>query len=102
LPGFIKYADGKFTMFSDIFDDVSSYNVGLLIGYEEFPNFQVLCEMPLSVEYQPRFSGDKIEDQKVNCLKPWTFTLPEYTDFEKQPAKIAIDFGLAESLFKFE
>lgn len=81
---------------------MNSYTLGLRIGYEEFPSFQVVCEMPLTVDYQPKFVGDKIEDQKVNCDKPWSFTIPTYTDSEKQPAQLAIDLGQASSVLEFD
>jgi hypothetical protein len=67
VPKFIKYADGKFMLQSDSFNDAGSYLLGLRIGYDEFPSFQVLCEMPLSLEYKPKIWGDKVEDQKVGC-----------------------------------
>jgi hypothetical protein len=41
---------------------VNSYTLGLNIGYEEFPSFQVVCEMSLTVDYQPKIVGEKVED----------------------------------------
>ena len=76
--------------------------MGLQIGYEEFPKFEVICELPLSVDYEPLFEGDSVEDHSVSCDKPWSMNLPEYFDFEQRPAQLAVDFGDAESLFAFD
>jgi hypothetical protein len=36
-PDFIKYADEKFTVFSDRIDDTGHYELRLSVGYLEFP-----------------------------------------------------------------
>ena len=36
-PDFIKYADSHFTIFSNRTEDKGVYEVGLSVGYEEFP-----------------------------------------------------------------
>jgi len=36
-PDFIKYADSRFTIFSNRTEDIGVYEVGLSVGYEEFP-----------------------------------------------------------------
>jgi hypothetical protein len=53
------------------------------------------------VEYIPTFTGDKVDDHSVTCEQPWSLTLPEYIDFEKKPARLSVDFGEAQSMFKF-
>jgi hypothetical protein len=62
----------------------------------------VTCELSLSVEYEPSFTGEKVEDHSVGCDKPWSLTLPEYIDFEKKPARLSVDFGQAQSMFTFD
>lgn len=72
------------------------------MGYQEIPEFEVLCELRLSVIYEPIFEGDQVTDRSVSCDKPWSMAIPKYTDFEKQPAKLAVSFGEADNLFKFD
>ena len=52
--------------------------------------------------YEPKFSGDKVEDHSVSCEMPWSLALPEFTDLENKPAKLSIDLGQADSMFKFD
>jgi hypothetical protein len=43
-PSFVKYSDEKFSVYTESLNDVGNYELGLRIGYQEFPSFQVLCE----------------------------------------------------------
>ena len=58
----IKYSDGRFTVSSEDASDEGSYELGIRVGYEEFPSVAVECKVGLTVSYEPKFIGDEIKD----------------------------------------
>lgn len=57
LPGFLTYKSMQFTIANPPFESVGKYQIGLKMGYQEFPQSIVSCLKKVDVKYVTKFNG---------------------------------------------
>ena len=104
LPSFIKYDkdNRSFSVDSIHYIDQGKYQVGLRLGYVEFPSFSVECTKPIEVIYEPKFFGKQLSFINLSCLEPWSFAFPVFKDLEGKTAKIEVNLQDTDEFLMYE
>lgn len=104
MPRFISYDKelNNFSIESENFEDLGTFKVGLKMGYNELPESATTCLKTLSIEYEPSFEGEEIENQGILVGKKWSLTLPKYIDCFGKQAKMELILGDAANFVKYD
>jgi hypothetical protein len=104
LPFFVKF-DTKskiFTLDGASFTEIGIYNIGLKLGYTEYPDSQVMCTTQITIKYVPKFIGNTIDTQTLACKFPWSFKVPTYTDTFKQSVTTNVNLGETRAFLEYD
>ena len=107
LPAFISFDEASklFEVSTTSFNDTGVYDLGVEIGYEEFPMQSVFCPTSVKVTYQASFKtlSEPLSDQTISCEDTaFSMNVPQYVDVFNNPANMTVDLGASQSFLEYD